>query len=86
MEEQHYKLINAFKNLDVEDKKQEIFKNIHELLNLLYYTNKKIDEFNKILPVLNSEESEDEYFDKLFTYVISLKEENAKLIEKINNN
>ena len=86
MEEQHYKLINAFKNLDVEDKKQEIFKNIHELLNLLYYANKKIDEFNKILPVLNSEESEDEYFDKLFTYVISLKEENAKLIEKINNN
>ena len=27
---------------------------------------------------------EDEYFNLLFTYIISLKEENAKLIDKLN--
>ena len=68
-----------------EDKKNEIYKNILELLNLLYYTNKKIDNLDTVLPVLQNYEDDEGYFDMLFTYIISIKEENAKLIENINN-
>ena len=86
MEEQYIKLIEAFHKLDVEDKKEEILKNIYDLLKVLYFTNKSIDNDNDILPVFTKSENEDEYYDQLFTYVISLKEENAKLIEKVIKN
>ena len=85
MEERYLNLINAFKKLDVEDKKEEIIKNSFELLKLLYFVNKKIDNYNDILPVLNNYNNEDEYFDLLFTHIISLKEDSAKLIEKLEN-
>ena len=86
MEEQYIKLIEAFHKLDIEDKKEEILKNIYDLLKVLYFTNKSIDSDNDILPVFTKSENEDEYYDQLFTYVISLKEENAKLIEKVIKN
>lgn len=86
MEERYIKLIEAFHKLDVEDKKEEILKNIYDLLKVLYFTNKSIDNDNDILPVFTKSENEDEYYDQLFTYVISLKEENAKLIEKVIKN
>ena len=86
MEERYIKLIEAFHKLDIEDKKEEILKNIYDLLKLLYFTNKSIDSDNDILPVFTKSENEDEYYDQLFTYVISLKEENAKLIEKVIKN
>ena len=53
-----------------------------ELLKLLYYLNKQIDINTTPLPILSNYKTEDEYFDSLFTIIISLKEENAKLIEK----
>jgi hypothetical protein len=62
-----------------------MIKNLYELLKLLYFANKTINNYNDILPVLNKYENDDEYFDLLFTYIISLKEENSKLIGKINN-
>ena len=37
------------------------------------------------LILLRQSSNDDEYFNLLFTYIISLKEENAKLIEKIEN-
>ena len=86
MEERYIKLIEAFHKLDVEDKKEEILKNIYDLLKVLYFTNKSIDSDNDILPVFTKSENEDEYYDQLFTYIISLKEENAKLIEKVIKN
>ena len=84
MEEKYINLIKSFKNMDIEDKKEEILKNTYELLNLLYFTNNKIDSFNKALPILNSFKTDDEYFDRLFTCIISLKEENAKLLKNLN--
>ena len=86
MEERYIKLIEAFQKLDIEDKKEEILKNIYDLLKLLYFTNKSIDSDNNILPVFTKSENEDEYYEQLFTYVIFLKEENAKLIEKVIKN
>ncbi len=83
MENKYINLIKEFKKLDVEDKKEEILLEISKLLQLLYYENKKIDDLNTCLGVLNKYSDDSSYFDVLYTYIISLKEENAKLIEKI---
>ena len=85
MKEKHIELIKKFKKLDIEDKRSEVYKNTLELLQLLYYENKKIDNMNGILPVMSEYENEDQFLDVLFTTIISIKEENAKLIENINN-
>ena len=81
MTEEYYKYYEAFKNLDVEDKKKELSKNLHELTMLLYQTNNKLLEENNALPIIGEYKDDDEYLNHLFTYIISLKEENAKLIE-----
>lgn len=85
MEESYLKYIESFNELDIEDKREEIKNNLYDLLRLLYFTNKKIDNMNEVLPIYNNYSNDDEYFNLLFTYIISLKEENAKLIEKIEN-
>ena len=85
MEESYLKYIESFNELDIEDKKEEIKNNLYDLLRLLYFTNKKIDNMNEVLPIYNNYSNDDEYLNLLFTYIISLKEENAKLIEKIDN-
>ena len=84
MEEKYLNYIKSFNQLDIENKKEEIKNNLLELLKLLYFTNKKIDNMNDVLPIYNNYSNDDEYFNLLFSYIISLKEENAKLIEKIN--
>lgn len=83
MEESYLKYIESFNELDIEDKKEEILKKIYELIQLLYLENKKIDSFNTPLGVLQEYTDDNSYFDLLFTYVMTLREENAKLIEKI---
>ena len=80
MENRYIELIKSFKTLEIEDKKKEIMSNSLELLKLLYYLNKQIDINTTPLPILSNYKTEDEYFDSLFTIIISLKEENAKLI------
>ena len=85
MEESYLNYIKNFNELDIEDKKEEIKNNLYDLLKLLYFTNKKIDDMNKILPVYENYTSDDEYFNLLFTYIISLKEENAKLLEQMHD-
>lgn len=84
MKESYLNLVNTFKELDLDDKKEEILKNLFELLKLLYLANKKIDDFNTLLPVLDSYRDDDEYYNQLFTFIISLKEETAKLIDAAN--
>lgn len=83
MEENYINLIAAFKGLEIEDKKEEILKKMYELIQLLYLENKKIDNFNTPLGILKEYSDDDSYYDLLFSYVITLREENAKLIEKI---
>lgn len=83
MEDKYLNLVRAFRELDVYDKRVEIVKELHELLNLLYYTNWKLDTYNKGLPTLNNYDSDEEFLNVIFTYIVSLKEENAKIIDKI---
>lgn len=85
MKESYLNYIKSFNELDIEDKKEEIKKNLYDLLRLLYFTNKKIDNMNDVLPIINIYSNDDEYYNLLFSYIISLKEENAKLIEKLND-
>ena len=84
MEYKYIELVKAFKEMDIEDKKEDVMKQSLELLKLLYYVNKKADEYNELLPILSEYDDEEEYFDKLFTIIISLKEENAKLLDNLN--
>ena len=81
MQEKYNNYFMSFRELDEEMKKEEILKNMRELLSLLYSTNNKLLEENNMLPVLRNSGNDDEYYDLLFTYIISLKDENAKLIE-----
>ena len=81
--EKYYKLVDSFSDLDIEDKKEEILKHTLELLQLLYLKNKEFDKEAEVLPVLNKYRDKDEYFNLLFSYIISLKEEYAKLIDKL---
>ena len=83
MEENYINLIEAFKGLEIEDKKEEILKKMYELIQLLYLENKKIDNFNTPLGILKEYSDDDSYYNLLFSYVMTLREENAKLIEKI---
>jgi len=84
MEERYLDYIKSFNQLDIENKKNEIKNNLNDLLKLLYFINKKIDNMNELLPTYNNYSNDDEYYNLLFSYIISIKEENAKLIEKIN--
>jgi len=83
MKQEHINLVNSFKELDNDDKKNEILKNVLELLKLLYITNKSNDNYN--LPILNNYEDDSEYYDMLFAYIIAIKEENAKVIDNMFN-
>ncbi len=86
MIEKYINYINVFKKLDVDDKKEEIIKNFNELFNLLYTYNNNFDLDKNLLPIFKSYESDDEFLNLLFTYIISFKEENAKLIKYITEN
>lgn len=80
LQDKYRNLVNEFSKLDIEDKKEEILNNLKELLDIFHNYNN-----DDLLPVLNDYEDDDEFLDMLFTYVISLKEENAKFIEKISS-
>lgn len=80
--ESYYELVDSFKDLDVYDKKEEIISELLSLLKLLSVVNKNSDVMNEVLPVIQSYDDEEEYFDELFTIIISLKEECAKLIDR----
>ena len=85
MKENYINLLRNFKILDLEDKKDQILKKTYELLQLLYFENKKIDNLNSALGILKNFNDDDEYFDLLFSYIMTLREESAKIIEKLHN-
>ena len=61
MEENYINLLSNFKLLDLDDKRDEIIKKTYELIQLLYFENKKIDSFNSALGVLKDYNDDDEY-------------------------
>ena len=85
MEENYINLLRNFKLLDLDDKKDEILKKTYELLQLLYFENKKIDNLNSALGILKDFNEDYEYFDLLFSYIMTLREESAKILEKLHN-
>ena len=84
--ENYIDYINKFKRLDIDDKRKEIVNNFNELFNVLYTHNNKFDISKDLLPIFRRYNNEDEFLDLLFTYIISFKEENAKLIKYLIKN
>ena len=76
-------LFRNFKELDIEDKRREILKVISDEIRLLYLENNKISSYNEQLGLLEEYNDEDEYLNLLFIYTMLLREENDKLIEKV---
>ena len=76
-------LFRNFKELDIEDKRHEILKVISDEIRLLYLENNKISSYNEQLGLLEEYNDEDEYLNLLFIYTMLLREENDKLIEKV---
>ena len=83
MKEEYLDLISKFRELNIEDKKKDILDIIYDEIRLLYLENKKIDDYNEPLGMLKEYSDDDSYFDLLFTYIMTLREENDKLIEKL---
>ena len=85
MIEKYKDMVNSFRDLDIEDKRKEIIKRSNELLKLLYVVNKELDSYDEVLPILNGYTDEDTFLDLIFSYLISIREENAKMIENMDN-
>ena len=79
MIDKYIKYVADFKNLDEEDKKIEIRSNLKELFELIVKLNTNINEKNMVLPIYNELQT-DNFYDEMFTYIISLKEEISKYI------
>ena len=83
MQEKFVNYIEAFKKLNSDDKKSEIMNNIRELKSFVELVNKRIGIEEEVLPVIEKYETEEEFLEELFTYIISLKEENGKFLKKM---
>ena len=83
MSTEYLDLFRNFKELDIEDKRIELLKVISDEIRLLYLENNKISSYNEQLGLLEEYNDEDEYLNLLFIYTMLLREENDKLIEKI---
>ena len=83
MPTEYLDLFRNFKELDIEDKRREILKVISDEIRLLYLENNKISSYNEQLGLLEEYNDEDEYLNLLFIYTMLLREENDKLIEKV---
>ncbi len=80
---EYLELFRNFKELDIEDKRRELLKVISDEIRLLYLENNKISSYNEPLGLLEEYNDEDEYLNLLFIYTMLLREENDKLIEKV---
>ncbi len=83
MPTEYLNLFRNFKELDIEDKRRELLKVISDEIRLLYLENNKISSYNEQLGLLEEYNDEDEYLNLLFIYTMLLREENDKLIEKV---
>lgn len=86
MREEYLKYVLAFKNMNTESKKSELVSQLAELIKFINDTNKQIDIPDAYLPVLTNAVEEDDYLTQLFTLIISLKEENGKLVNYLIDN
>lgn len=78
--------VNVFKELDNEDKKEEIIKNFKELVIALNEVNKRMNINDINLSIYDKMDSDEEFLMSLFTYSIVLKEEYAKILKVIMKN
>lgn len=83
MPTEYLDLFRNFKELDIEVKRRELLKVISDEIRLLYLENNKISSYNEQLGLLEEYNDEDEYLNLLFIYTMLLREENDKLIEKV---
>ena len=83
MSTEYLDLFRNFKELDIEDKRRELLKVISDEIRLLYLENNKTSSNNELLGLLEEYNDEDEYLNLLFIYTMLLREENDKLIEKV---
>ena len=83
MPTEYLNLFRNFKELDIEDKRRELLKVISDEIRLLYLENNKTSSNNELLGLLEEYNDEDEYLNLLFIYTMLLREENDKLIEKV---
>lgn len=86
MRDEYLKYVLAFKNMNTESKKTELVSQLAELIEFISNTNKQIDINDSYLPVLTKVSDDDDYLTQLFTLIISLKEENGKLVQHLIDN
>ena len=86
MKEEYLKYILAFKKLSTDNKQTEILSQLIELIQFTNTINNRLNDAEKPLPVLTTADNEDEYLDQLFTLLLSLKEENGKLVNYLIEN
>ena len=80
MIEKYIKYVNAFEQLYEEDKKKEIVNQLKDLLEILYNINYDVNDKNELLPIIDSFEDE-RFLSQVFTCILSIKEENAKILD-----
>ena len=83
MSTEYLDLFRNFKELDIEDKRRELLKVISDEIRLLYLENNKTSSNNELLGLLEEYNDEDWHLNLLFIYTMLLREENDKLIEKV---
>ena len=85
-EEKYNNYLNSFKNLDIDEKKEFIISDLNELINAFYKINTDFNKNSKMLPVEEDYETNDEFLDKIFTLIASLKEVSADTLSIILEN
>ena len=81
-------LINAYNNLDIEDKKVELADEFAEFLGLIQKLRKDVEinepvNLNPIVKLHSKTASEDEYLTSIYENILNLKEELAIYLDKI---
>lgn len=86
--EEYNSYINAFVNLDTDDKREEVVNKLKELIATLELIAKKLNDaqpvlLNREMIDLNQEEvSEDDYLEAVFAYLISLEDLIGRTLNK----
>ena len=85
-EEKYNNYVNSFKSLDYDEKKEFIISELNELIKAFYKINIDFNKTDKILPVEDEYETDDEFLNIIFTLIISLKEVSADTLSIILDN
>lgn len=86
MQEKYNNYLNAFKNLDISEKKELIISDLEELIQLFVKINVDFNKTNNIFAIEEECETEDEFLIKIFTQILSLKEVSAEIINILLDN